>query len=97
MEPTSACTRILNVGETIQTTNKGVVGQKMSSSCMSDPILEMKVLPQSIPKMQAKHVKPLGMKNLLKKIEGDVEFADVVGHQLDVRVNDTSNKIKRYG
>ncbi len=34
MEPTSTCIGTLNVGETNQTTNKGVVGEKMLSSYM---------------------------------------------------------------
>jgi hypothetical protein len=46
--------------------------------------------------MQTKHVKPFGMNNLLKEIEGDVEFIDVVVGQLDVGVNETSNKTKSY-
>jgi hypothetical protein len=47
--------------------------------------------------MQTKHVKPFGTKNLLKEIEGDVEFVNVVGGQLDVGVNETNNKTKSYG
>jgi hypothetical protein len=46
--------------------------------------------------MQTKHVKPFGMKNLLKEIEGDVEFVDVAVGQLDVEVNETSNKTRSY-
>jgi hypothetical protein len=45
MEPTSACIGTLNVGETNHTINKGVVGEKMLGSYMSNPTLEMKVLP----------------------------------------------------
>ncbi len=45
MESTSTCIGTLNVGETSQATNKGAVGENMSSSYMFDPILKMKVLP----------------------------------------------------
>jgi hypothetical protein len=45
MESTSTCIGTLNVGETSQIMNKGVVGEKTSSSYMFDPTLKMKVLP----------------------------------------------------
>jgi hypothetical protein len=45
MEPTSTCTRTLNVGETNQVANKGAISEKMSGSYMSNHAFEMKVLP----------------------------------------------------